>query len=509
MSSPRAHKPPIAPETPNRRALILPGGGMRVAWQAGVAQRLHEEGLRFSFADGASGGTMNLAALLSGQEPEALAKAWRSLDPKKFISPQGPLEYLRFPFMTALGDFDGITDSVFPHLGTDISRLKSATGVAARFNICDFADKAVVSLRQDEISLEHLLAGISLPIFTPAVEKAGRTYTDAVWIRDSNTLEAVKAGANELWVAWCIGNTPIFHRGALNQYVHMIEMSALGAFNAELEEIARLNAEIATGAKPYGHERPIIVHVIHPALPIPLDPDYVAGKVSSDALVDQGYQDASCYLASLNPQGSPLSNAATATPDPARGLSFSEVMTGRIVFGAATPQEGGADWNGVPVSLRATINIRDIAAFVADPEHRGEMAAHVYCPRLGGLLPARRTNFQLFSPSGDARLALMVYEAGIVIDGRPHWLSGKKHVRRGPPWSLWRETTTLYVQLHDGPDSSAPIVAQGVLRLGVWEFLSLLAGLHARDCNGFLERASTLYAFARFFASRLMRFYGL
>ena len=24
---------PIAPETPNRRALILPGGGMRVAYQ--------------------------------------------------------------------------------------------------------------------------------------------------------------------------------------------------------------------------------------------------------------------------------------------------------------------------------------------------------------------------------------------------------------------------------------------------------------------------------------------
>lgn len=47
--------PPIAPDAPNRRALILPGGGMRVAYQAGAVQALHEAGLRFSHADGTSG----------------------------------------------------------------------------------------------------------------------------------------------------------------------------------------------------------------------------------------------------------------------------------------------------------------------------------------------------------------------------------------------------------------------------------------------------------------------
>ena len=502
-------RPAIAPASTNRRALVLPGGGMRVAYQAGAVQALHQAGLRFSYADGTSGGLINLAALLSGVAPDDLVRRWRSLRPISFVSPQSPASYLGFPNITAFGDFDGIRKRVFPHLGVDLDRLKSSTGVAARFNVCDFASKAVNSLRQDEMSLNHLLAGISLPILTPAVETDGRTFTDAVWIRNSNLMEAVRAGANEVWVVWCIGNTPRFRRGILRQYVHMIEMSALGAFNAELAEVARLNAEIAAGGRPHGHGEPVVVHVIRPDLPIPLDPDYVAGRISGDALVDQGYRDAIAYLTRRAAAGSPLDNRATSTAEPGRGISFREAMAGRIVFGAEDTEAGGADPNGIPLVLRATIDIRDAAAFVADPGHRGEMVAHVYSPRLGGLLPAGRTNFQLFAPGSGPDEWLMVYEAGFVSNGRPYWLSGRKFVRRGPPWRLWRETTTLHVTLHEGDDAGGRQVAAGILRLGAWDFMALLAGLHARDCTGIGERIDAVFRFGRFFAGRLWRSYGL
>src|SRR5213075_2810999 len=49
-----------------RRSLVLAGGGMRVAYQAGAIHALLEEGLGFAHADGTSGGTMNLAMLMSG-----------------------------------------------------------------------------------------------------------------------------------------------------------------------------------------------------------------------------------------------------------------------------------------------------------------------------------------------------------------------------------------------------------------------------------------------------------
>jgi predicted acylesterase/phospholipase RssA len=303
---------PIAPQTPNRRALVLPGGGIRVAYQAGAVKALYDHGLRFSFADGASGGTMNLAALLSGVTPDDLCRRWRSLDVAGFVSPRPLKAYFRFPAIGAFGGFAGIKKEVFPHLGIDLGKLQRANSVKATFNVCDFDDKIVVATPQHQMSLELLLAGISLPLVTPPVRYKRRTWTDAVWIRDSNLMATVREGANEIWVVWCIGNTPEFKNGVLEQYVHMIEMSAFGALHDEFAQIAGLNEQISRGEKPYGHDRPIVVHFIKPEYPIPLDPDFLLGRIDGATLVDSGYRDASRYLAGMTPQGIALTASPSA-----------------------------------------------------------------------------------------------------------------------------------------------------------------------------------------------------
>lgn len=503
------HTPHIAPAKANKKALILPGGGMRVAYQAGAVQALHEAGLRFSYADGTSGGLMNLAALLSGGSPEHVAKQWRTLRPSLFISPLSFRKYLSFPNLPSFGDFDGMRNKVYPHLGIDCTAIRKSKGVQAAFNVCDFKAKDIVPVPHTEIELQTLLAGMSLPLFTPAVEHEGKTWTDAVWIKDANVLHAVKSGANEIWIIWCIGNTAIFKPGFLNQYVHMIEMSAIGALNAELAEIKRINQKIEAGETPFGHTSDIKVHLIKPPMPIPLDPDYITGKVRGNALVDQGYMDASKYLASKPLTGSALDVTATQTPTAKPGLSFRETMKGRVSFYTQSPQEGGMDKNAIPISLNATINIRDIKAFVADPGHRSKMAAHLHSPRLGSILPATESNFQLFSPTGDPKHVEMIYELGFTYKDKPHWFSGKKAVRRGPPWRLWRDTTTLHVKIHEGTSTTGQVVAAGILRLGLFDFMSLITTVYARDCVGLFSKLKSIGTFAGFFLSRLWRFYGL
>ncbi|MGB0798822.1 MAG: patatin-like phospholipase family protein, partial [Planktomarina sp.] len=500
-------RPHIAPPRRNKRALILPGGGMRVAYQAGAVQRLHEEGLRFSHGDGTSGGLMNLGALMSGVSPDDLATRWRRLRPSGFISPLSLRGYLRFPNLRAFGDFDGIKGYIYPHLGIDVDAINASNGVSGHFNVCDFEAKSVVPVPHSTVTQNQMLAGMSLPMFTPAVRDRGKTWTDAVWIKDSNLLHAVQGGANELWVVWCIGNTDQWHNGTLPQYVHMIEMSAVAALNAELAEIERLNQLIADGQTPHGHKKPIVVHVIRPDLPIPLDPAYVAGKVSGDALVDQGYMDAANYLTRKKSHGTPLDNSATRTQEPGQGVTFRETMTGRITFGTTDPHLGAKDHGAIPIKLNATINIRDIQQFTTDPQHRGEMAAHLYCPRLGGIRPATHSNFQLFSPSDDPNVVHMVYEMGVMLDGKQHWFSGRKHVRRGPPWRMWRETTTLYVHLHEGRDANGKIIAAGVLRLGATDFMGLMTTLSTRDCDGIAQKARAIIGFAGFFGSSLIKTY--
>ena len=50
-----------APSTsPKRRSLILAGGGVKVAFQAGVLEVWLEAGLTFDHADGASGGRLSI-----------------------------------------------------------------------------------------------------------------------------------------------------------------------------------------------------------------------------------------------------------------------------------------------------------------------------------------------------------------------------------------------------------------------------------------------------------------
>lgn len=498
---------PIAPSTPNRRALILPGGGMRVAYQAGVVKALHDAGLRFSIADGASGGTMNLAALLGGATPDQLCARWRTLAVSHFVSLRPLAAYVRFPRIGALGDFDGIERQVFPHLGIDAGSVRQSWGVTATFNICDFEDKTVVPVPHHEISRELLLAGISLPLATPAVRYRGRTWTDAVWIRDSNMLAAVAAGANELWVAWCIGNTSHFDDGLLEQYVHMIEMAAIGRFNDELAAIAALNERIAAGEHPFAHDQPVVVHVIAPQIPLPLDPDFLAGRIDAATLISYGYRDAVRYLRQNRTKGTALTAAATKMAVPGKGISFREKMTGRITFGETDPERGFRSEAAIPVALHGTIDIDDIAAFVRDPDHEGALAGHLEMHRKGGWLPAMNGRFGLFSPTGDPRTVHMIYEMGVAIEGRRHFFNGRKHVRMGPPWKLWGATTTLYVHLHEGGDSSGPIVAAGKLSLGVPDLVGLLSTFRTTGCSKASERLAATWRFFQFFAAELIRTY--
>lgn len=498
----------IAPETPNRRALVLPGGGMRVAYQAGALKALHDGGLRFSFADGASGGTMNLAALLSGVTPDDLCRRWRSLNVADFVSPRALKDYLRFPAVGAFGGFAGIRGKVFPHLGVDVAKMQRARSVRATFNVCDFDDKIVLPIPQDQMSLDLLLAGISLPLVTPPVHYDGHTFTDAVWIRDSNLMATVSAGANEIWVIWCIGNTPQFKQRPIEQYVHMIEMSALGALHAEFAQIAEINAQIARGERPCGHDRPIVVHFIKPEYPLPLDPDFLAGRIDGPTLVDSGYRDACAYLASMTPGGVPLDPGSTKMKTPGEGVNFRESMTGRLTFGVTDPVAGYDDVGAVPFTLNASIDIRDVERFVVDPTHTGALTGHLYAPRAGFLLPGSGGVFRLFSPSGDPDETYMVYEIGCRRDGKAYYFAGRKRVRVGGPWRAWGETTTLYVTLHEG-DATGPIGAAGILRLNLFDLFALMGAFHATGCETAWQRWRAIGRFAAFFTRELWRTYML
>jgi hypothetical protein len=351
---------------------------------------------------------------------------------------------------------------------------------------------------------------MSLPILSPPVEIAGTTYTDAVWIKDANLMDAVKRGAQELWLVWCIGNTPDYRRGAFEQYVHMIEMSANGGLAEEFDRINEINERIARGEAVYGHTRPIVLHVIRPETPLPLDPAYFFGEISADELISLGRAAARRYLSEMREEGVPFQPETMIMQRPASpGVKFDEVMKGFFALDETDPRVGAerGKERGHSLAMHATVTVRDVDGFLADPERRGSLAGAIDFTPWGSGLAAGEGVFQLFAPAGDPKTKLMVYELPFEHGGARYYLAGKKEVRDDPGFDLWQDTTTLFTRLHRGDDASGEVVGAGVLTLNAADFAKVLSNLRVIDADGASDKAATLAKFGRFFAGNLWESY--
>jgi predicted acylesterase/phospholipase RssA len=315
----------------------MAGGGARLSYQAGVIIALEEEGLSFNHFDGTSGGIFNTAMLCSEIEPCDMARRWRKVNVMNFSSLLPFKSYFSKNKFSAIGDADGIINKVYPTLGIDVPKMNANANIDATFNVCNFSKKTVEVITNRNVTLQHLVAGMSLPIFMPALKINGDWYTDAVWIKDANITEAMNRKANEIWLVWAIGNSHEFLNGSFNQYVHMIEISADGGLLLELEQLEKQNSGKAEGEK-------TILHVIKPEFPLPLDPDLMLNKINVDELINRGYADAKSYLQRKTIQGVAPDYRASLMNEPGASFNFRSLFSGSI------------GWKLKPVDFSLNIN---------------------------------------------------------------------------------------------------------------------------------------------------------
>jgi predicted patatin/cPLA2 family phospholipase len=128
-----------------KRSLILAGGGMKVAFQAGVLQvwldeaRLDGAPLTFDHADGASGGTLNLAMYCQGMSGTQIAENWRTLDPRQGIDFNWE-QYAKLLYAESLFELDRYRENVFrKHWKLDWEKISGSDKVAT-FNVYNSAN---------------------------------------------------------------------------------------------------------------------------------------------------------------------------------------------------------------------------------------------------------------------------------------------------------------------------------------------------------------------------------
>jgi cholesterol oxidase len=189
------------------------------------------------------------------------------------------------------------------------------------------------------------------------------------------------------------------------------------------------------------------------------------------------------------------------------GITFTEVMAGGFSLGETDTATGAAKGANNILVMHGTVTIDDVDRFIADPAHLGRLDVIMDWPPFGQGLPAPGGIFNLFSPSGDPTLKLMVYEWGLQHQGKDYYFAGQKNVQVHPVLEILNDTTTLHTQLHQGKDKTGPIVGAGIISLSFEELLKM--GKHFKPLNAPSMEAglAAITKFGKFFMGQLWETY--
>jgi predicted acylesterase/phospholipase RssA len=491
-----------------KRSLILAGGGIKVAFQAGVLQVwLDEAGLTFDHADGASGGTFNLAMFCQGMSGTQIAENWRNLSPHLGVD-FNLGEYAKLFYAESLFTLDRYRKNVFPGWGLDWERIH-ASEKEATFNVYNFSKHELEIITPDRMTEDYLAACVSLPMWFPPVIIDGDTYIDPVFITDANLEEAIRRGADELWVIWTVSERGEWNDGFVANYFQIIETSANGHFRRILRRIEENNAAIAEGRDgEFG--RRIELKILKAEVPL-----HYLINLSSDRIkqaVNRGVQDARRWCVE---QGIPLSGQDGPRPDDPTKLRFTEEMKGYVTFGETDYDAGFREGrkSGTFLMFHLTIEVDGVEHFVSDPEREATAEGYVRCEALGGRLPVEKGVFNLFvyekDPSRRRMLYRLFFRDG---DGRPLTLSGFKIIEEDPGSDLWTDTTTLFTRILEGhvepeEEEQAQIVASGIINIHLLDFFRQLTTFRTEGPTA-AERASALTRFGKLFLGDLWDVYA-
>ncbi|MEU4269169.1 patatin-like phospholipase family protein [Streptomyces sp. NPDC026092] len=492
-----------------RRSLILAGGGLKVAYQAGVLQVLLDEAeLTFDHTDGASGGVFNLAMYCQGMSGREIADNWRKLSPLKGVTPNWR-ELPKGPYARSLFTLDGYRRRVFPEWGLDWARIR-ATDQEATFNLYNFSANELEVVTADGMDEERFCAGVALPMWFPPVVIDGQTYIDPVYLTDGNVEEAIRRGCDELWIVWTVSRRHRWRDGFIANYFHIIETTANGQLQHWLRRIEANNAAIRRGDEgEFG--RPIEVRLLEGEVPLNYLINFSRDRFAQ--AVELGVQRARSWCTE---QGIPWKpGAPPGRPDDRTRLRFTERMVGRVVFGEDEDPQGTPPEvrPAADLALHVTVDIQGVDRFLVDPAHEAALRGEVVCQELGGRLPIDRGTFQLFVEHDDPQHLRMLYRVFFADRaGHPLTLSGYKDVREDSRKGVWKDTSVLHTRVlrghvHADEESEAETVASGTIRIRPSDFLKQLTTFRV-EAPTLPGRVTTLGRFGQFFAGKLWDVYA-
>jgi cholesterol oxidase len=213
------------------------------------------------------------------------------------------------------------------------------------------------------------------------------------------------------------------------------------------------------------------------------------------------------------PAPAPEANAGPAAEDKP-GIKFTERMRGYCSTAVTENYETAFDAGkraGHSFSFLFTIVSEDLQEMLESPAHQAQFFGTVEAPALSAEpLMANRGTFNLFvQDEQDAAIRYMRYRVVLQsAEGRQYFLDGHKVAHDGPGFDVWKDTTTLFVDVYEGPGKVGTPLLKGVLRISPTDFAKQMTTMKVLNVPGRLDRLKWQARFGKFFAGSLFQVYG-
>lgn len=494
-----------------KKALMLAGGGIKIAFQAGVLQVwLDEAGLEFDHGDAVSAACFNLAMWAQGMSGTRIADNWRNVDPILGVDVNWS-QLARLIYAESLFELDAYRKKIFPFWGLDWAKIR-ASQREATFNVYNFSRHELRPVTAPELTEDLLVACASLPMWFPPVKIGGETYIDAVLNTASNLEEAIRRGADELWVIWTTSQRGEWFDGFVGNFFGIFEATTNNAYKQILARIDRNNAAIAAGE--YGEfGRPIAVRELKAEVPIHYLLNFSKDRVAE--VVNRGVEAARAWCDANGVPHQRGGEYPTEIHTAQTKLRFSEDLKGYLGFGAGDPKSGFDQGRRDKTSaeLDLTVHVDGVNRFITNPGHEASIEGTLSCDRLGGCLAFQNGTFNIFVDEGDPTRKKLIYRAIFSdIQGNPLTLSAFKDIHDAPGLDAWSDTTTLFTTIYRGTvapadEPTAEALAMGIVRLSMVDFLKHL-GTFRVEGPTLADRTSALARFGAFFLGKLWDVYA-
>lgn len=312
----KTHKP--------KRALVLPGGGGRGAYQVGVYKAIQEKGIKFDLAFGTSIGGLNATMIAQGQL-ERLEYLWSTLKASDIFHLPSASMVGRLVLGHKLGLLDTTPLENLLRRELNLHDLKQST---TKVGLCttDLCSLETRLITIDDVMstnelVDVLMATSAIPMaFPPRHIHGSGLWVDGGLVRNTPMETAIQLGADEIFMV-------LLHPEKINVcptnmfevLVRCLDIVLDASARREIQSAELYNRLIATGSVESVGRKNVNIRVFQPRRAVnttllEIDPE------RSRRLMAQGYEDAMGQLADYKPD-----TADTGHMEPEEGSEINEI----------------------------------------------------------------------------------------------------------------------------------------------------------------------------------------